>query len=134
MKDNKFNMSPREWRNKHLTEAKALDQKAAQKIVWKKLKDIGLSISGWEKAIKDAYDSGRGKSETKETIDPKKLGPMQAMFKSINYTVEIDAAMYNGNEFVCVITLNYGYTHPSGSNGYRVAFKYTTKTNKWQNW
>jgi len=134
MKDNKFNMSPREWRTKHLTEAKALDQKGAEKIVWKKLKELGLSLGNWQRAIMLAYEEGRGRFEVKSKIDPKKLGPMQAMFESIDYTIEIDCAVQSGNEFICVITLQYSYTHPSGSNGYRVAFKYTSKTNKWQNW
>ena len=117
-----------------LREAKVKDPRGAEKVVGKKLKELGLSLGGWQKSIKQAYEEGRGRFETKLKIDPSRLGPMQAMFETIDYTLEIDCAVQSGNEFICVITIQYSYKHPSGANGYRVAHKYLSTTDKWQRW
>tara|TARA_R110000765_G_scaffold310222_1_gene403597 strand:- start:62 stop:469 length:408 start_codon:yes stop_codon:yes gene_type:complete len=133
MKDNKFEMSPREWRNKHLTEAKVPDAKSASKVMWKKMLELGLNTKADYRGVVDkAFDGGRGESITKIKIDPKTLGAMAPMFKSVNLETSLLAEVMSGQDLVMVIGLKYDYQHPSGSNGYSITYRYTSSRGKWE--
>ena len=120
-----------------LTEAKAIDVKAAEKIVGDKLHELQLhkgKAPKVMKAIKAAFEKGRGEASFNEDIPVKSLGKMAPMFKSVDLKTTVSTGIQSGNEFVCVITLEYSYKHPSGSNGYRTALMYRSHDKKWQNW
>ena len=98
----------------------------AQYIMYRKLKELNISIGGWEKVIKEAFKSEEGEGTVRETIsiEPSETGPMAPMFKSIEQKV----LLFVGRDekgVVMIIGLDYSYTHPSGgTNGYRITYRW----------
>ena len=110
---------------KIITEASVPDVKSASKITWKKLVELGLnSKTEYPSVVANAFKKGKGESKTKVKIDPKTLGVMAPMFKSITLETTLAAEVMSGQDLVMVIGLSYGYQHPSGSNGYSITFRY----------
>ena len=77
--------------------------------------------------------SGNSEETKKVSIKPSSLGLMAPMFKSINLEVIL---IVNSNashgDVVMLIKLRYDYQHPSGSNGYEIAWRYDQGS--WRDW
>ena len=101
-----------------------IDISNVTKILNSKLKELGFK----EKVTKEDIDieNYKFKKITTIKINPKELGLIGPIFKSIS--VEISVGVTNYGDIYLV--LHYSWTHPRGSNGYRAQLVYDGK--KWE--
>ena len=82
------------------------------------LKSIDIPISTLD-ILPRTIESGHTRLDEPVSISPESAGPLAPMFKSINVSIYWKTEEHL-NKRVTILSLDYRYTHPSGSNGYTV--------------